>query len=111
MVLLSISQQLPWLWRDGLGKNETDRTYEALRMVYGSSFRGYQGIHRFKTNQQASDLRKVCMFIIFKQKREKPCLILFYELVTARSVTGGMAISSILALLRGKNSVEGHKAV
>ena len=110
MMLLSISQQLLQLWRDGLGKNETDRTYEALRMFYGSSFRGYQGIHRFKTNQQAADLRKVCMFII-KQKREKPCLILFYELVTARSVTGRMAISSVLALLGGKNSVEGHKAV
>ena len=109
-MLLSISQQLLQLWRDGLGKNETDRTYEALRMFYGSSFRGYQGIHRFKTNQQAADLRKVFMFII-KQKREKPCLILFYELVTARSVTGRMAISSVLALLGGKNSVEGHKAV
>lgn len=80
-------------------------------MFYGSSFRGYQGIHRFKTNQQAADLRKVCMFITFKHKREKPCLILFYELVTARSVTGRMAISSILALLGGKNSVKGHKAV
>ena len=82
MMLLSISQQLLQLWRDGLGKNETDRTYEALRMFYGSSFRGYQGIHRFKTNQQAADLRKVCMFIIFKQKIEN--IMIYFSILIVK---------------------------
>lgn len=85
MVLFSISQQLPWLWRDG--SEERDRQVMHMRLrewLMVLCLGVISGIHCAENKSASSDLRKVCLLIIFKQKREKPCLILFYELVTAR---------------------------